>query len=323
MIEDLNLKNVNTIKKNAPGIDLADEGNRISIQVTSDNTSDKIKHTIAEFFLNKSYEKYDRLIILILTNKKRYSTVFDTDGKFSFDKNKDIWDVNDLIKKVNALSEKYEVTLTNLDSEINKVENNANTQINVIYSFIENEQINKKITLNLKTEGTTSSKEIKNSIILTQSTNQGETKCIVDNLLKFTEVSNLEEINIENCLFLDELPEEERNTTLDDLKNKIINIYTSKKENLNFIDTNTYSAIVDTLIPNVTREEAKNALINKVSSMMGEALDKDQEFTIQNLVDLKIDGYKVTSTVTESSAVIVVDVYTFNIDKNFLLTDVE
>lgn len=103
LIENLNLKNVNTIKKNAPGIDLADEGNRISIQVTSDNTSDKIKHTIAEFLLNKSYEKYDRLIILILTNKKRYSTVFDTDGKFSFDKNKDIWDVNDLIKKVNAL----------------------------------------------------------------------------------------------------------------------------------------------------------------------------------------------------------------------------
>lgn len=103
LIEDLNLKNVNTIKKNAPGIDLADEGNRISIQVTSDNTSDKIKHTIAEFLLNKSYEKYDRLIILILTNKKRYSTIFDTDGKFSFDKNNDIWDVNDLIKKVNAL----------------------------------------------------------------------------------------------------------------------------------------------------------------------------------------------------------------------------
>lgn len=103
LIEDLNLRNVNTIKKNAPGIDLADEGNRISIQVTSDNTSDKIRHTITEFLLNKSYEKYDRLIILILTNKKRYSTVFDTDGKFSFDKNNDIWDVNDLIKKVNAL----------------------------------------------------------------------------------------------------------------------------------------------------------------------------------------------------------------------------
>ena len=104
LIEGFNLKNVNTIKKNAPGIDLADEGNRVSIQVTSDNTSDKIKHTIEEFLLNKSYEKYDRLIILILTNKKKYTTVFETDGKFDFDKNKDIWDVKDLIKRVEALS---------------------------------------------------------------------------------------------------------------------------------------------------------------------------------------------------------------------------
>lgn len=104
LIEGFNLKNVNAIKKNAPGIDLADEGNRVSIQVTSDNTSDKIKHTIEEFLSNKSYEKYDRLIILILTNKKKYTTVFETDGKFDFDKNKDIWDVKDLIKRVEALS---------------------------------------------------------------------------------------------------------------------------------------------------------------------------------------------------------------------------
>lgn len=103
LIEGTNLRNVNTIKKNARGIDLADEGNRISIQVTSDNTSDKIKHTIKEFLADKSYEHYDRLVVLILTKKKRYTTVFDTDGKFSFDKNNDIWDVDDLIKKVNAL----------------------------------------------------------------------------------------------------------------------------------------------------------------------------------------------------------------------------
>ena len=103
LIEGINLKNINTITKNAPGIDLADEVNRICIQVTSNNTSDKIKHTIKEFLLNKSYEKYDRLIILILTSKKKYSTNFDTEGKFSFDKNNDIWDVEDLIKKVNDL----------------------------------------------------------------------------------------------------------------------------------------------------------------------------------------------------------------------------
>lgn len=139
LIEDLNLKNVNTIKKNAPGIDLADEGNRISIQVTSDNTSDKIKHTIAEFLLNKSYEKYDRLIILILTNKKRYSTVFDTDGKFSFDKNNDIWDVNDLIKKVNALPiEKLKAINDFLQLELNnKCESKVSSEASEVETIID------------------------------------------------------------------------------------------------------------------------------------------------------------------------------------------
>jgi len=207
--------------------------------------------------------------------------------------------------------------------ELNKREKNANTTINANYSFIENEQINKKITMNLKTDGTSSSKEIKNSLILTLSTNQGESKCIVDNTIKFKEIQNLEDLTVENSLFLDELTPEERKTTLEDLKNKLINLYTNKKENLNFIDTNTYSSTVENFTNNITREEAKNILITKVSNMMQEAIDKNEEFTIQNLIDLKIDGYKVTSNVSDEAAIIVVDIYTFNIDKNFLLTDVE
>ena len=40
-IEGCNLINANTIEKNATGIDLTDEKNRVSVQVTSDNTSSK------------------------------------------------------------------------------------------------------------------------------------------------------------------------------------------------------------------------------------------------------------------------------------------
>jgi hypothetical protein len=57
--------------------------------------------------------------------------------------------------------------------------------------------------------------------------------------------------------------------------------------------------------------------------MMQEAIDNNQEFTIKNLENLTIDGYEVSSTVTEENAKIVVDIYTFNIDQNFTLTDVE
>ena len=91
-------------KINTPGIDLVDDDNKITVQVTSNNTSDKIKLTIDEFIKNKSYEKYSRLIVLISTEKKNYTTIFDTQQTFEFDKENDIWDVSDLIQKINALS---------------------------------------------------------------------------------------------------------------------------------------------------------------------------------------------------------------------------
>ncbi len=40
---------------------------------------------------------------MILTQKKKYTTAFDTDGNFVFDKAKDIWDVEDLMKDVRKL----------------------------------------------------------------------------------------------------------------------------------------------------------------------------------------------------------------------------
>ena len=212
--------------------------------------------------------------------------------------------------------------------EINKEQSSASIKINAEYSFIENEKINKKIKLDLKTEGTTNSKELKNDIVITMSTNKTETQVAIDNTIQFKEVSDLPGLNSENCIYLDLLPEADRQSLLDTIKTQVITLYTNKKENLNFIDTNTYSQTTlenqsSSQTSKVTREEAKNALITKVSNMMQEAIDRNEEFTIQNLVDLKIDGYKVSAAVTAESALIVVDVYKFNIDTGFTLTDVE
>lgn len=103
LICDYKLTNINNIIKNAQGIDLVDAENRVTIQVTSDNSSGKIKHTIDEFIDNNSHKIYDKLIILILTQKKNYTTDFDTQGLFTFDKSQDIWDVEDLIKKIKKM----------------------------------------------------------------------------------------------------------------------------------------------------------------------------------------------------------------------------
>lgn len=230
--------------------------------------------------------------------------------------------------KITYLSEKEADGKNGFALEINKEQSTANTTIDAEYSFIEKEKINKKIKMSLKTDGTTNSKVLKNDIVVTISTNKTETQIAVDNEIEFKEVTDLPGLNAENCIYLDVLPEDERKSLLDTIKNQITTLYTSKKENLKFIDTNTYSQTTlenqnQTQVQSVTREQAKEVLINKIVEMMDAAIANGEEFTIQNLVDLKIDGYKVSAAVTSENALIVVDVYKFNIDTGFVLTDVE
>lgn len=206
--------------------------------------------------------------------------------------------------------------------DFNKIQNDANTTIKSTYNVIENEKINKKVTIDLNTDGTTTSKELKNDVVLTISTSEGETKIVIDNKIKFKNIEDIEDLTEENCIYIDKLSEEELQSELEDLKNKIQNLYNSKKESFNFINTNT-GVNLDKVSSTVSKEEAQNALITRVSNMMQDAIDNSQEFTIKNLENLTIDGYNVSSTVTEENAKIVVDIYTFNIDANFTLTDAE
>lgn len=97
------LKNANSIQKNAKAIDLIDKTNRITIQVTSDNSSTKIKHTISEYNEEQLYNTYDRLVILILTSKKNYTANFNINNNFVFDAENDIWSVEDIIKEIRTL----------------------------------------------------------------------------------------------------------------------------------------------------------------------------------------------------------------------------
>ena len=82
---DYHLVNLNKLTTTVAGIDLGDKENRIAVQVTSDNSSTKIKETIRLFIDKKLYLQYDRLIIAIIGNKKNYTAVFNTEGKFGFD----------------------------------------------------------------------------------------------------------------------------------------------------------------------------------------------------------------------------------------------
>lgn len=159
LIFDYDLKNINNLEKNAKAIDLYDSQKRVSIQVTSDNDSAKIKDTIAKFIESKHYEKYDKLIILILTRKKKYSVQFDTKGKFIFDKEKDIIDSKNLIAHIKTLSfDKIKVIEDFLTRELNgkyyESKKTKSSEVETIIDLIEYISNNKD----------TNNKDIKNDL---------------------------------------------------------------------------------------------------------------------------------------------------------------
>ena len=104
-----NLKNLNASENiNFPGIDLGDEGTRIAYQITATSGLKKIKRTLEKFISHKLYDKFDQLIIYILTEKQK--TYKDEglqkiiQGKFSFDTRTDIRDYRDLLKEISGFS---------------------------------------------------------------------------------------------------------------------------------------------------------------------------------------------------------------------------
>ena len=101
------LKNLNISEgSNFPAIDLGDEKTRTAYQITSESDSQKIKDTLEKFVAHKRYKKFDHLIIYILTEKQRtyqgrgFKKIIN--DKFCFDKENDILDYRDLLKKISA-----------------------------------------------------------------------------------------------------------------------------------------------------------------------------------------------------------------------------
>lgn len=106
------------------------------------------------------------------------------------------------------------------------------------------------------------------------------------------------------------------------IKEKIDLVKLQKNDKLNFIDINTGKRPdIDKILNNITRSEAQKILEEKISSMRNQAQETEQEFTIRNLENLEIDGYEVSSAITENSAIIAIDIYTFKVDSEFNITN--
>lgn len=101
--EGWKLINANTPNSpNFPGIDLADEELCIGVQVTANNSLDKVKDMLNKFYGHKLEQRFDRLILVELTTQdpspgmKKRCTVH-------FDGNRDIWNIPYLMRLIQSI----------------------------------------------------------------------------------------------------------------------------------------------------------------------------------------------------------------------------
>ncbi len=104
-VYDYNLDNINKINPNSVSIDLGDKMNSVAIQVTSNSTARKVKDTIEKFIDNDLYKEYQRLVIVNITTKGGTRATYDTEGKFAFNKRKDIKDLSDVGKFISMITD--------------------------------------------------------------------------------------------------------------------------------------------------------------------------------------------------------------------------
>ena len=305
-IEEINLKQ-------GEGIDLKvyatqDEVEKITITLPNSNTID------IEFIMTSVQETNVKLTYLYKGEKSGLEFLINEESLEKIFKR----EVNENSNPESINGYVFEYLKNNKD---------ANLSLKTTLSFIENETINEKIIVDFETEGTSNARLVKNNLIIKHSSDKTETQITVDNKIRFSVDPIVDSLNQENSIFIDEQPKEQQAVMIEDIKIKLKNVFESKKSNLTFIDTNTNSSVIDSSIfdqvTSLTRDEARNLIVNKVSSMMVDAQNNGKTLTIQDLQALQIEGYVVGTSVTDVEATIVIGMYTFKIDANFNLYDVE
>ena len=318
-------KNINSIQKEIDSlIDSIEklEGNGIVLKIyVSENALEKVIATLPnnsdleiEFHNNSIYDSTCKLTYLYKGDS----------GKFNFSDENEEEHLS--IEKKDDLSEELPIEdkKNGFSIELSRKENESQNSLGLVYNYIENEKINKKISFNINTTGNINSNTIKSEILIRNSGKEKD-ELIIENTIRFDENEEVPDFSEGDLLLLNELSEDEVNEVLQTLILQINKILKMKKDEIELIDTNNQKYVInrnfDNISSDITYEEAKNVLIDKISSMMREAIDNNEEFTLLNLENLTIDGYNVSSNVTEENATIVIDVYTFNINSNFELTD--
>ncbi|RZR42787.1 SMEK domain-containing protein [Vibrio vulnificus] len=150
------LRNLNRIRMNFPAVDLGCETSRISIQITSDSSSNKMCETLEKFESHNLGHNFDSLYVYVITERKKsYSSqkLKKAVGNLSIDftPSSDILDFEDLAKILGDLTnEQLECINEHLEKEFGQADanlqfrNNLDEFLRVSQQKIEDEKKTRK-----------------------------------------------------------------------------------------------------------------------------------------------------------------------------------
>lgn len=121
-------------------------------------------------------------------------------------------------------------------------DNNNKLKLNI--NTIQQSKINNKVIIDVDTIGSSNSSKYTNKILLSVSDREGEFKISTSNKIDFSNNVDIEELNNENCLFMDDLSDEEFSLTVDAIKEKIMLVFMQKNQDLQIIDTANSNTII-------------------------------------------------------------------------------
>ncbi|MDQ1886664.1 SMEK domain-containing protein [Aeromonas salmonicida] len=163
-----NLCNQNRIRMNFPAVDLGCETSKVSIQITSDSSTNKMCETLEKFESHGLGGKFDSLYIYVITEKKKsYSsqklTMAVRNISINFTPSDDILDFEDLVKVISGLTnDQLKEINEHLENEFGqadakfKFRNNLDDFLMVSQQKIEDEKQTKKYipSVFIETSGT-------------------------------------------------------------------------------------------------------------------------------------------------------------------------
>lgn len=129
--------------------------------------------------------------------------------------------------------------------EVKRTNTDMQTKFDITANNIEEKKVVAKLKLDITTQGTKTSKSYSNDVIIKYNDNESDFKVNLKNTINFKTPEITDELTEENSIFVDTLSDDEATNLYSTIVMKIMDLYSEKIVNMNFIDNNSSSGLIE------------------------------------------------------------------------------